>query len=37
MNKTPNMLIGFDPAERRHAAQPDAVFHDPEQFSIRVA
>lgn len=37
MNKTPNVIIRFDPSECRHATQPNPVLYDPEQFPVGVA
>jgi hypothetical protein len=33
MDKLPDMFVGFDLAKRGHAGQPDAIFHNPEEFS----
>src|ERR1019366_3468355 len=36
LNYVPDMLIRFHLRESGHAAQPDSVLHNPEQFSVRV-
>jgi hypothetical protein len=36
MNQIPDVLVGFDFSKCGHPAEPDAILHNPEQFTIGV-
>src|SRR5260370_5211057 len=35
-HQIPDMLVGFHSSKGRHAAQADAILHNPEEFPVRI-